>query len=216
MAGFIINDIYDAKKDKYSSVSKAIAAGKISSETAACVAVFLIAVAVTLAAGISRGASLFVIIAAIVGVSLYSVLAYHLPVFKGFITGTLSCAPFAYAAEISGLNIYASCYILLVVFIAGRELLLDVRDFKADQKANINTLVYYLQPTTSRVLGWMMMAGSIIAVAFYARGIALIWFIATLVSLLLCLVFYSRDESLSLALSRVSLLCGVVGTACLF
>jgi len=102
-------------------------------------------------------------------------------------------------------------YAFLLVFISGRELLLDVKDFVGDQRAGIDTIVAYLKPPASRVLGWVSMVASVAIVMARVEGIGRVFFLITLGSLGVCLVIYLNNERKGLAWSRITLLCGVLG-----
>jgi len=213
MAGFVINDIFDREKDKSSFRPKPLATGMLPVSSAIVFAFALTAAALVLAAFISRGQSFLVIAAAIVGIAVYSPVAHRMPLIKGLLTALLCCTPFAYAAEITNINFPTSYYVFLISFIVGRELLLDARDLPGDRLAGLRTLAAYLRPTLSRLLGWSLMIGSVIVVAFLSEGIAQMLFAAALLTLIGCALVYIRNENWGLAWTRLTLVIGVAAVA---
>jgi len=210
MAGFALNDLYDVKKDRAAGRDKALALNLVSERAVRVFAWGLATTGLFAAESIPHRHSVLIIVATLAGVAAYSWLAQTLPVLKGFATGLLCCAPFAYAAEIGELSIPPIYYAFLMVFISGRELLLDVKDFQGDLKAGIHTLVAYLQPQRSRIVGWLLMTMSLGFMAVNVGGIGHPLFLLTLASLGLCFLIYLNDERNGLAWSRITLLFGVV------
>jgi 4-hydroxybenzoate polyprenyltransferase len=213
MTGFVLNDIFDLNKDRKALRNKPIAVGLVSVQAASLFAVVLTGVALLISASIFRGNSFYVILAAISGVIVYSWWAQAVPTLKGFATAILCCAPFAYATEVAAIQFPVSYYGFLLAFIAGRELLLDVKDYEGDKRAGIYTLVAYLNPSKSRILGWALMTSSVILVMFSSSGLGQLLFLLTLLSLGICLSIYVRNEQKGLAWSRVTLFAGVLATA---
>jgi 4-hydroxybenzoate polyprenyltransferase len=213
MAGFAFNDIFDLAKDRAAGARKPLAVGLVSVRGVRVFAWSLAVFGLSSAVAIIHGNSVFIIAMTLAGVSSYSWLAQKAPVFKGIATAILCCAPFAYGAAIANVHFPMIFYVFLLVFISGRELLLDVKDFVGDQKAGIDTLVAYLRPPASRVLGWLLMGASVAVVVGRVDGVGRLFFLITFGSLGACLLIYVRDERKGLAWSRITLLCGVLGAA---
>jgi 4-hydroxybenzoate polyprenyltransferase len=213
MAGFTFNDIFDCEKDRRALANKPLALGLVRSDTATAFAWSLALLSLLTSAATARGHSFSIIVAALVGVIAYSWWAQRVPVLKGPATAILCCTPFAYGAEVAAVAVPPIFYAFLLMFITGRELLLDVKDFAGDLRAGIRTLVAWLHPTPSRILGWALMLASVVLVTFYVSGNGRTLFLFTLGSLLFCLWLYMRNEALALAWSRVSLLAGVTATS---
>jgi 4-hydroxybenzoate polyprenyltransferase len=213
MAGFALNDLYDLEKDSKAGTDKPLIIGSVNQDEVRLFVWYLSALGLVIAATVSHGNSVLIIEVTLFGVAVYSWCAQKVPVLKGAATAVLCCAPFAYAAEISGIHFRPIFYAFLLIFIFGRELLLDVKDFAGDQKAGIITIVAYLGRRPSQSIGWLLMVGSLTVVALYSGGIARQLFLITIGSLGACFLIYLRSEQKGLAWSRITLLCGVIGTA---
>jgi 4-hydroxybenzoate polyprenyltransferase len=214
MAAFVFNDLYDREKDRVAKAKKKpIADGRVGAVQGYLFAAILSAGALTLAAVIDRGLSLYVIIAALAGVIAYSFVARRIPVAKGVVTAVLCCTPLAYGSEVAGVAVPTPIYAFFAAFVVGRELVLDVLHFPGDMRAGVHTLVAYLSPRISRIIGWMTMAGSVTALTLYAHGIARVGFAAALLSLVVAGWFSLRNETTAAVLTRVTLLFGVISGA---
>ena len=210
MAGFVLNDLFDLEKDKLSTRNKPLAIGLVSLSSAKAFALILVISSLVIAAAIAKGTSYYIVAATLAGVILYSIAAYRTPILKGFITASLCCAPFLYVSEISNASFPMSFYGYLLLFVFGRELLLDARDRTSDEAAGVRTLAAYMDPLLSRTVGWALMFGSVMFVVLNVHGLAQIFLISALVALGICLVLYLRSENLGLAWSRAPLLLGVI------
>jgi 4-hydroxybenzoate polyprenyltransferase len=210
MAGFALNDVFDLQKDKIGQANKPVALGYVSPAAALILALGTMALSLISAAALAVEHSWYVIVAAAIGVTLYSQLARHIPLAKGVATGILCCTPFAYGAEVASLSLPILTYVLIIAFIIGRELLLDVRDFAGDMRAGIRTWVAYLLPSTCRVIGWSLMICSVILATLYGAGLGKSLFVITFIALGVNGILYWRNENLGLAVSRVTLLIGVI------
>lgn len=213
MAGFVMNDIFDVDKDRKSGKPKLVAIGLVSTRSARLFSWLLSLAAILVAIVTNRELSAAIIGVSLFGVALYSAVAKNLPLAKGLATAVLCCAPFAYAAELSGIHFPLQLYAFLIVFIVGRELLLDVRDFEGDWASGIRTLVWYIGLPFSRVIGWALMVASLGFGVFYTTGLGEYFFVGALASLGLCGWIYLRNENLGLAWSRLTLLVGVIAVA---
>jgi 4-hydroxybenzoate polyprenyltransferase len=213
MAGFVMNDIFDIEKDRMAGRPKLVAIGIVPIRSAKMFAWLLSFAALFIAILVSRGLSVAVINFALLGVLAYSAVAKYVPTAKGLVTAILCCAPFAYAAELSAIHFPLQLYLFLIVFIVGRELLLDVRDFYGDLASGIRTLAWHLGLSVSRIVGWILMFASLIVGIWYANGFGEYLFVAALASLIFCSWLYTRNEDLGLGWSRMTLLIGAVAVA---
>ena len=121
MAGFVLNDIYDLEKDRYSQRPKALAIGIVRLGTAQTFALLLIISTLAIAATIARGYSYYVVVGSLIGVIFYSVASRQAPLMKGLVTAALCCSPFIYANEIIAFHLPKYFYPFLLTFIFGRE-----------------------------------------------------------------------------------------------
>jgi 4-hydroxybenzoate polyprenyltransferase len=213
MSGFALNDLYDIEKDRLAQADKPIAFGKVS-VLQSCVFVWvLITTSILVAVILQEGRSYYVILAALFGVASYSFIAQKAPVLKGFATAILCCSPFAYSSQVAHVEVPAKLYILLIAFIMGRELLLDIVDLPGDMRAGIRTLAAYFRAPFARFVGWTLMFGSALLFSIYAHGLGRVFFIAMILSLAGSAWICTRNESNGLKWSRLSLLLGVLGAA---
>jgi len=214
MAAFAFNDLYDREKDLAAQArKKPIADGRVTVEQGYVFAAVLSLSALTLAALIADGGGFDVILAALLGAGAYSVLARRLPVIKGLATAVLCCAPLAYGSEVAHVAVAKPIYLFFVTFVAGRELVRDAIHFPGDLRAGIRTLVAYLSPRISRLVGWATMAASVLMLTLYAHGLARAGFLAALLSLVVAGWICRRDEVKGAICTRVTLLLGVMAAA---
>jgi 4-hydroxybenzoate polyprenyltransferase len=213
MTGFVVNDICDIEKDRLAGSRKPLAEGLISRPIAERVAAGLVSVALLSAALLSQNRSFAVIVVTLFIALLYSAIARRLPLAKGLVTAVLCCAPFAYTTQIASIVIPGEYYLFLLLFVIGRELLLDVRDYWTDRAAGLKTVVSYLKPGLSRVIGWALMTGSVGAVTLSSTGKSAPFFWAASFSLAICGFLYTFNENRGLAWSRLTLLLGVIAVS---
>jgi len=213
MAGFVFNDLFDLDSDRAAARDKPLASRRISERVAATLGLVLSIVGIAVAYWLSRGHSVEIVLFTLAGVIAYSVVAKYAPPVKGVATAILCVAPFIYASEVSGIRFPISYYAILICFIVGRELLLDVRDIEADRLANIRTLADRLTLSTSRNIGWSMMAGSLGLTLILSRGSARALFLAAFASLGVCLYIYKRNENFGIGTSRITLVLSVIAAS---
>jgi 4-hydroxybenzoate polyprenyltransferase len=211
MAAFAFNDLYDRDKDSIAGAKrKPIADGRVTVKEGHLFAALLSVCALALAALVEEGRSLYVIVAALFGVATYSIVAQRLPIVKGLATAVLCCAPLAYGSEVAQVTVPKPIYFCFAAFVAGRELVLDVVHFSGDSRAGIHTLVAYLSPGISRLVGWTTMIASVAALTLYSHGIGRLGFAAALLSLAAAGWIGIRDEVKGVIWTRVTLLLGVI------
>jgi 4-hydroxybenzoate polyprenyltransferase len=213
MVGFILNDMFDLKADLAAQREKPLAKGAISVASAGTVAFILSCGAILVALEVHKGASLEILVCTLCGVTIYSVVARYLPTLKGVATALLCFAPFLYASSVSGVKFPPAYYVLLFLFIFGRELLLDVRDIDADRLAKVRTLAHVLTPMSSRYIGWVLMAGSLGLAVVFTQRTAQMLFVAAIGSLGFCFYLYNRSENLGLSTSRITLLISAIAAS---
>ncbi|HEX3810318.1 MAG TPA: UbiA family prenyltransferase [Rhizomicrobium sp.] len=213
MAGFLLNDIFDEKRDLHKGPRKPIAFGSVARSSAQIATIALVVSGIALAVLTSHAGSVFVIVSSVIGVFLYSPIARRVPVLKGAITAILCCTPFLYASALTGVQFPAAYYFLLTLFIVGRELLLDVRDFQWDRASGMKTLVEYLTPTVSQIFGWVLMILSLIGLTAYSTDISRMIFETATVALVGTGLIYLYDNKKGLAASRLVLLLATIAAA---
>lgn len=213
MTGFILNDLFDRRTDAMRGQLKPIANGDVPALWAAAAAVLMALSALAIAGIVARSYSVWVVVCALVGIAAYSPLARRFPVAKGLFTALLCCTPLMYASALSGYAFPAGYYVFLVLFIVGRELLLDVRDYQWDRLARIRTLAAVMSKRTSQVVGWLFMIVGTGGFVALSQGYSRLLFLSAALSLAAVLCLYLRDNQRALAWSRLTLLLATVAAA---
>lgn len=140
--GFALNDYYDAEKDIVNKPYRAIPSGKMSGRAALATAIVLI-VGAFVTASLSYGNKLQLVLyyLSILGVCFYNYLVKHFTLSKNVVTSLVSTLPILYV--VSFLR-YPPAYLLIpaasLMFLIGREWLMDIRDIKGDGLSGIETL----------------------------------------------------------------------------
>jgi 4-hydroxybenzoate polyprenyltransferase len=158
MVGFILNDVYDYEKDKTANKDRPIALGILDRNLAINTAFVLSFVSIVITLFFCNLSSVFFIILLITGLIFYSPISKHLPVIKGFITALLTTSPIAYGSIILKMNFPFYFYISIVIFIIGREILLDTKDLVSDTNFGLKTIPYYFGLNISRLISWLLMS----------------------------------------------------------
>lgn len=205
--GFIVNDCFDFDKDRYSGKKRPIVCGMLDiayAKRAALILSFLIMMWELLFANVS---SLLIILITLIGVFLYSPFSHKYPVLKGFWTSLLTCSPMLYAGSVVGVVIPYHLFILLSIFVVGRELLMDVKDFNSDKLFGLKTVPYYFGVKKSVYFASFLMTTSVlymccINISLFSILFSVFGFVFVIYSVF---IFYSDMEK-SFLFSRISLL----------
>jgi 4-hydroxybenzoate polyprenyltransferase len=128
--GFQINDLLDYQKDKAAGVQRPIASGVLSPGTAAAFAFALLLFVFALSALVGSGTR--VLAATALLLVLYTPFARRIPLFKGFYVALLCISPLYYGSQASGAQYPWTPYVLLFLFIVGREALMDSNEVRGD------------------------------------------------------------------------------------
>jgi len=140
--GFALNDCYDVQKDIVNKPYRAIPSGKLSRPAVIATAVILI-VSAFATASLSYGNKLQLALyyLSILGVCFYNYLVKHFTLSKNVVTSLVSTLPILYV--VLSLK-YPPAYLLIpaasLMFLIGREWLMDIRDMKGDGLSGIETL----------------------------------------------------------------------------
>jgi 4-hydroxybenzoate polyprenyltransferase len=213
MFGFVVNDIFDYRKDRAAGVTRPIATGELSLRKAWLLAgcLLLFAGATSRAAGGGAG----ILAATSVALLLYSPVAQRIPLIKGMYVGGLCCAPLAYGATAGDAAYSWLSYATLACFVAGREAVMDADELNGDRRAGIETIAAMLGASRSRRMGvalMVMAAGGLLATVNGSAGrIAA----ATALASLLCVLGWpGLEENRRIRWSRFPMLIGAVAIAC--
>lgn len=162
MFGFVVNDLFDYHKDQLGQRSdKPLVSKDLTRRDALIVAVVFSWLSIALSWSFSLPAVL-VTISTLLGLIAYSPLARKTPALKGLYTALLTCSPLitGYIAAEGAVPI--SFLAVLLVFITGREILIDLNDQEADVLASLHTLPRILGVATSWRVAWLMMFAAIL------------------------------------------------------
>lgn len=204
MVGFILNDISDKEKDVLARKNRPIAKDSLSVSSARKAATILAFVAVALELSYADYVSSEILILTLFGVSVYSFLSRKIPLIKGFLTATFSCAPFVYGAHIASMSLPLGTYIACYLFILGRELLLDIRDIKSDRAFKLRTMAVYLSDSLGKLLAWsLMFSGLVLILARLDNSVAILLAYSGLLVLIVCVVGSVRNQQRSIGLTKV-------------
>jgi 4-hydroxybenzoate polyprenyltransferase len=207
MFGYVANDLFDVQKDRLANrADKPIVAGSISFRLAVGLASGL--ALISFLASVKAGADSVVIIA--VGLLLclgYSLFSRTFPKLKGLYTGVLCCIPVVVGAGLKLSIIQALSFLLIVIFVFGREIVIDVTDMRYDRSSRHDTIALFLGADRAVVVGWLAMLSSAPLIFFIqtsaiGRALAL----AAIGSLFAILIFGFRDAERSVSLSRIPML----------
>jgi len=158
MSSFMMNDLWDRSKDVRSGRHRPLARGLISPATVAVGLCLSIIIALLLGWWTCGISSLYVLVAIIVGAILYSPLASTIPVLKNLYAAGLCCAPMVFANAVVGRALISDGLVPILLFVSGRELLLDVMDLDGDVASGQRTIPFYLHRCPSAMVGWILMA----------------------------------------------------------
>jgi 4-hydroxybenzoate polyprenyltransferase len=141
MGGFALNDYYDLKKDFVNRPYRAIPSGRISSRGAFFVGSVLTSLAVLLGAWMGRdGLERTLYVLAGLGVIGYNVAVKYCGRVKSLYTALLASIPFAF---IIYQQHYAAIYwffiAAVIMFITGREIVMDIHDLEGDRVTGVTT-----------------------------------------------------------------------------
>lgn len=138
MFGFVLDDISDLPADRMVGKRTALADGRISilQSQVLCGVLALSAILVSPGGVLGRA----VILATLAGLGTYHSFSRAVPVLKGAYTATLTCVPLFYGGLVAHLRIPVSSYVVLWIFMAGRELFIDAHQADADRCTGFATL----------------------------------------------------------------------------
>jgi 4-hydroxybenzoate polyprenyltransferase len=134
----------------------------------------------------------------------YSPVARIFPLIKDAYTAVLCSFPLFYAAALTHKHVPSVVYILLLLFVFGRELLMDAEEREGDESAGILTIASRLGEVTTRIIAWLaMFVAAVISLAWPAQG----WHFALgVIALMLLLITYSAERQRQVSMSRLPML----------
>ena len=212
MIGFILNDIYDYEKDKASKKNRPICTDRLKVKATLKWIILISILASVIDILYKDYTSLLVIMFTIVGVAFYSPFSRRIPLFKGFYTALLCCAPLIYGLTIVRYPINFYYLIPIVIFVIGRELMLDVFDLAGDSIYKLKTIPIYLGKWLSLNLSWLCMyLGSYILFVMAHNPAGNIFSALSLLTIMSAyLLIYRKSNAFFEITTRIALLIGSV------
>jgi len=187
----------------------------LSSHGAYYLAASLIIISLTIDLLFNDVKSFIVILLTILGVIIYSPFAKRFPLFKGFYTSLLCCAPLQYGLTIAKVDMNLLLYIPIIIFITGREILLDIYDLEGDKKNNIYTIPIRYGVAFSRTVCWTLMIVGCSSLIFLSGNIIGI-FAACISALIVILLFiYKKGERTEILFTQIAMMLGCISIALL-
>lgn len=213
MFGFAVNDIFDYHKDRAAGIQRPVAAGMLSRNNAAWLAIIMFLAAGLFSAVAGRGRIVMAVTSGML--LLYSPVAQRYPLCKDVYVAGLCCAPLYYGAVVGGRQCPWFSYVVLACFVLGREVLMDSDELGGDSKSGMRTVAAVLGRRATARIGTALMIVAAVALAAVAHGgIATAASSATLVSLACVFAWPGLDQSKRISLSRLPMLVGSVAVAC--
>jgi 4-hydroxybenzoate polyprenyltransferase len=212
MFGFVINDIFDYNKDATAGVIRPIATNSLSRPAALMFSATLLVVAWLLSALVVNGMTVMVLTA--LALILYTPFAQCLPLLKGLYVAGLCLFPLYYASTVSDVRASWRAYAVLMLFVAGRETLMDADEVEGDRHAGMRTIAVALGRTHARHIGIAMMIAATacliwVAQGLLGKGLAIL----SNIMLLSLLRWRNVEEGRRLQLSRVPMLLAALAVA---
>ena len=212
MFGFVVNDLFDRRKDAAAGVQRPIATGEISVRTGILFAMGLLLPVFLLSKFIGAGASVLVITC--LALVAYSPLAYRYPAGKGLLVAGLACLPMVYGAVVTGVEFLGVSYVTLACFVLGREMLMDSEEFVGDRLAGMETIAAVLGRKRARKAGTILMFVSASCVVALARNdMDRIAAVSALITLMWVFLWPDLSDERRIQLSRFPMLLGAVAIA---
>lgn len=156
-AGFVLNDIYDYKKDKNSDKIRPICQDLLPKKIALLFSILILLISASIPAFFRNWDATIIIAITIIGISIYSPLSKHFSFFKGLFTAALCCMPLLYGSALINYNLNPIILLPIILFIIGREIILDIFDMKGDAHEKRATIPNILGKSVSKNLAWVFM-----------------------------------------------------------
>ncbi len=163
LGGFALNDYHDASKDRVNNPHRAIPRGALSESGVLAAALVLLVAALLAGVYEARGrADLLLYAVFILGMWSYNVVVRRLAASKTVYTAVVSSTLVWFDVVVLGYRpLYYLFPIAVVLFIVGRELLMDIRDMRGDRLGGAVTVPMILGPgATARLAFALQLAGA--------------------------------------------------------
>lgn len=172
MGGFALNDYCDRERDRINRPYRPVPSGKVAPATAYYVGfgLLLAATAFSLAAAKSARETIIFLLA-ITGAASYNIVVRRATCLKNLWTGALCSLPllwFASEGRISGVVVVS-----VLIYITGREMLMDVVDMRGDQARNVLTIPSRIGSAATSIIGFVLVLGGSVLFGLAFAGLAI-------------------------------------------
>lgn len=156
MGGFALNDYYDIEKDRINKPHRAIPSMRLSSNTVLTISITFIVSAILTALLVRRDSfTLILYLTATSGILVYNVLVKYFALSKTLFTAIISSLPIFFVVKtLQYSSVYLLAPISTMIFLFGRELLMDVTDIDGDKRDGIITVPMLLGKKFTTILGF--------------------------------------------------------------
>jgi len=183
--GFLINDVYDFKKDlEGNDLTKALVVRQTTLKAMYLSMVLILVLLIGMLLYLNDNTVNLYSSCILLGVILYSPFAKHVSSLKGLFTAILCISPILYSSAYLDVPISVWLLTTIMIYIFGREIVLDVFDLKADENSNYITIPSIIGIDASIIFSVFLMSISIVwiiyNVQFEILPLILVTVIATL------------------------------------
>jgi 4-hydroxybenzoate polyprenyltransferase len=220
LGGFALNDYYDMDKDVINKPNRAIPKGLITAAQAYWIGITLLLLGLLLGVKVSESnLQTLLYVATIFGVSLYNYVIYKFALIKTIVAALISIIPIAFDIIILNYPIQYSIIIgASLLFIIGRELLMDINDLEGDMKVGINTIPMRIGKfRTAKIAFNLQIVGAVLLVLLlnYNYSSALLALYITIISITIISykLWWSKSgqyQKRVILLMWVPMLCGIL------
>jgi geranylgeranylglycerol-phosphate geranylgeranyltransferase len=181
MASFAINDYYDWRKDVINAPHRAVPRGRLTPRQTLCIGLTALIAGTVIGFKVVMGVGLVLFLVGAIGGALYNELVRRLPEWKVAFTAAMCALIVFFDVAAFGLpNRYLLIGVACLVFVGGRELLMDVRDVVGDRAVGMRTLAVRIGDSRVEVLGFSLLLLSLITMGLFcnlAGGGMIRWFL---------------------------------------
>jgi 4-hydroxybenzoate polyprenyltransferase len=207
-AAFLFNDAFDADADARGGRLRPVAQGRCEGASAAAAALVLVGAASVVATSVG-GPLLMLEVGGIGACGIaYSPIAQRYGFTKGAIACGLCLCPVAIATRLAGAHVSVGWYVAAAMFLFGRELLMDLRDWTVDREAGRRTMPHMVGAGAAAWIGWACVVGGVLLIVGPSH-MNRTWTLLLYLTLLASGVAWKANRELSTGMLRVTMLMAV-------